>query len=196
LIRHALRPFLSKEAALFVTRPSGAPILTLLVNGVRSSEAATLLERLQPLLARVLERPSAGQVPIFRPITIAGVNAVSLRISPTLELTFAAFHGRAVLTTLPQGVAKVTSNRASIRENPLFDTKVRDHAGPVTSVLFLDLEQLLALGEQAGLGQTRGYRQLRASLAQVSSVSAVTSSNLTSAKGNTARKAEIFIEVP
>jgi hypothetical protein len=166
------------------------------VNGVRSSETTTLLERLQPLLARVLERPSAGQVPIFRPITIAGVNAVSLRISPTVELTFAAFRGRAVFTTLPQGIAMVKSNRASIEKNPLFDSDVRDHAGPVTSVLFLDLEQLLALGEQAGLGETRGYRQLKTSLAQVSSVSAVTSSSVTSAKGNTARKAEIFIEVP
>jgi hypothetical protein len=189
-LRRTLRPLLSKEAALFVARPSGVPILTLVVDGVSGSEGVRLLERLQPLLVKLLERPTAGQVPTFRPFRVAGVDAVSLRISPTVQLTFAAFGGRAVLTTATQGIGLVRSTQSPITRNPLFDAEVRDHLAGVTSVLFLDLEQLLALGEQAGLGTTRGYRQLREDLSQVSAVSGFTSSS------DTSRKASIFIEVP
>lgn len=188
-IRRALRPLLSREAALFVTPSSGAPVLTLILDNVRRDEAAMLLERLQPLLVRLLERPTAGQVPTFRPLRIAGVDAASLRISPAVELTYSVFGGRAVVSTSPKGIAEVRSSRLPITQNPLFDQEIRNHLRNVTSVLFLDLEQLLALGERAGLGETRGYRQLRADLSQVSAVSAFTSGR------DTSRRASIFIEV-
>jgi hypothetical protein len=195
-LRGALRPLLGKEAALFVSRSDSRPLVTLIVNDIDGGQGGRLLERLQPLLARLLERPAVGQVPTFRPTRVAGLDAATLTITPALELTYAVFGGRAVVSTSPAGIRAVKSARSRITENPLFEREIRDDDfrdddfDRVTAVLFLDLEQLLALGEQAGLGGSPSYRAFRAGLSQVSAVSAITSS--TAAE----KTAAIFIEVP
>jgi hypothetical protein len=189
-LRRALRPLLRKEAALFVARSGSAPVVTLVVNGIPKQRGGLLLERLQPLLTRLLERPAAGQVPTFRPTRVAGLDAATLTITPTLELTYSVFGGRAVVSTSPDGIRAVRFSKSRITDNSLFHTDIRDGLDRVTSVLFLDLEQLLALGEQAGLGNAPSYRAIKADLSQLSAMSAVTSS--TSAQ----KTAAIFIEVP
>jgi hypothetical protein len=189
-LRRELRPLLQKEAALFVSRAGSAPVVTLIVNGIAKQQGGRLLERLQPSLRRLLERPAAGQVPTFRPTRVAGLDAATLTITPTLELTYSVFGGRAVVSTSPDGIRAVRLSKSRITDNPLFRTDLRDGLDRVTSVLFLDLEQLLALGEQAGLGNAPSYRAFKADLSQLSAMSAVTS-------GTTAEKtAATFIEVP
>jgi hypothetical protein len=185
-----LGPVLEKEAALFVSRSAAVPVVTLVVDGIGESEADQLLARLQPALTSLLSRPSAaGQVPTFQPQRVGGVNAATLRISPALELTYAIFGGRAVVATSPGGILRVKTAHSHVRDNPLFAPGMRDDLDRVTSVLFFDLEQLLALGQQAGLGASPGFESLQSELAPVKAVSAITR-----LEGDT-KTAETFIEV-
>jgi uncharacterized protein DUF3352 len=189
-IRRALRPLLGKEAALFLTPSGRSPLLTLVVNGVRSGEAATMIEELQPLIARLVERPATGQVPFFQPTRVGGRDAVTLTLTPSVELTFSVFGGRAVISTAPAGIRKLTGARSRIAGNEFFRAGTEGRLERVTSVLFLDLEQFFALGEQAGLHESASFRAFRSALSRVSTVSAVTSST------RAGKKATIFIEVP
>src|SRR5207244_12540139 len=110
-------------------------------------------------------------------------------ISPGLELTYANIGGRAVVATSPGGLLRVKAARSHIEDNPLFAPGMRQDLKLVTSVLFLDLEQLLALGEQAGLGDAPGFQALRSELAPIKAVSAITRLE------GESKTADIFIEV-
>jgi hypothetical protein len=188
-LRRAARPLLQEEAGLYVSPSDAAPLITLVVNAVDRAEAGQLIERFQPLLSRLIQRPSEGQVPTFQPRRIDGLDAATLAISPSLSLTYSIFGGRAVLSTSPDGIREVKAGSSSIRDNPLFDKKLLENPGTVSSLLFLDLEQLLALGEQAGLGKTSSYRAFKADFSNVDAVTAVTQNMPAS------RQATIFIEV-
>ena len=188
-LRRAARPLLQEEAALYVSPSDAAPLITLVVDGVDREEAGQLIERFQPLLARLIQRPSAGQVPTFEPRRIDGLDAATLAISPSLSLTYSIFGGRAVLSTSPDGIREVKAASSSIRDNPLFGGNLLENPRTVSSVLFLDLEQLLALGEQAGLGETSGYRRFKADFSNIEAVTATVQNKPAS------RQATIFIEV-
>jgi hypothetical protein len=186
-----LRPLLDEEAALFVSRSAAVPVITVVVTGIDNKEADELLRLLQPLLARLARRPPAGgQVPTLQPTRVAGIDAATLRLSPAVELTYAIFGGKAVITTSPGGIRRVKLGKSHVLDNPLFAPGMRGDLDQVTSVLFLDLEQLLALGEQAGLGDSPGYQELKAELSPVRTVSAITHARKAS------KETEIFIEVP
>lgn len=189
-LRRALRPLLGRETALYLSPSGRSPLLTMVVDDVNGDEAATMIEQLQPLIARILERPAEGQVPIFQPTRIGDHDAVTLTITPSVELTFAVIGGRAVISTAPAGIRQVTSARSPIADNELFRAGTGDRLESVTSVLFLDLEQFFAIGEQAGLTQSPSFRAFRSALGRVSTVSAVTSST------RAGKTATIFIEVP
>ena len=187
-LRRALRPLLRKEAALLVTSSAASTVLTLVVDDVRSEEFGRLLDRLQPLFADSLGGRAEGLVPTLEPRRVAGVNAATLRITPTLSLTYAVFGGRAVVSTSARGIAVLRRSASPIGKNPLL-TSALAGLGRVTSVVFLDLRRLLAIGEQAGLGQSPSYRALESDLSGIGAVSAVTRNEATS------KSAKIFIEV-
>jgi hypothetical protein len=187
-LRREIRSLLQNETALVVTPSRGAPVVSLLVNDVNEIQATNLLLRLQPLLTR-LGRSSIGVVPIFEPRLISGVTAATLRITPALALTFAVYRGSAIISTSPNGVRAIATSESHLTENPLFVAGAEGHLGPVTSVTFLDLRRLLALGEQLGLSQSSGYQAFKADLSHVRALSAVTST------ASTSKSAEIFIEV-
>jgi uncharacterized protein DUF3352 len=186
-----LQPLLDGEAALFVSRSAATPVITLVVDGVDDRDADTLLARIQPLISRLVRRESAtGQVQTFRPQRIAGLDAASLRVNAALEITYAIFDGRLVVSTGPGGIRRIKLANTRLADNDLFAPGMRDDLDRVTSVLFLDLEQLLALGEQAGLGGAAGYQGFKSDVSPVRAVSAITHVKAAS------KTAEIFIEVP
>jgi Protein of unknown function (DUF3352) len=187
-LRRSLRPLLRKEAALFVTGAGATPALTLVADRVRGQEFQGVLDRLQPLFSGSLGDLSAGVVPTLEPRRIAGVNAATIRITPTLALTYAVFGGRAVVSTGARGIESLRRGGSPIGENPLLSA-VLDGNDRVTSVVFLDLRRLLAIGEQADLGQAPSYRALSSDLSGIGAVSAITREKAAS------KTAKIFIEV-
>ena len=186
----ALGVLLERETAVVVTRSGNTPVLSLVISGVDEAEATSLLLRVQPLLTKLLAEPSVlGAVPTFEPRQIAGLDAATLRITPALELTFAVYNGRLIISTRPDGVRAFANAQKPLSANALFASGTQGRPETVTSLIFLDLRQLLALGEQAGLGRVAEFQDFKADLSNVRALSAVTSTSKTS------KSAEIFIEV-
>ena len=188
---NAIEPLLGKESALVVTPPASLPVISLVVANTTREEGGEVVVALQPLLSRLLRAPSgAGQVPTLEPRRIAGVEAVTLRVSPALELTYAAFDDKLVVSTSPEGVRRLRAGGPSLEDNASFAPGLRDFLQRPSSVVFLDLRRLTALAERAGLGETPDYRAVRQDVTRVGAVSAVTTSE------RSAQTAEIFLEVP
>ena len=77
-----------------------------------------MLVALQPVISRLLESPSgAGQVPTIKPRRIAGVDATTLRLSPALALTYAAFDDKLVVSTSPAGIRQLRAAGDSLADN-------------------------------------------------------------------------------
>ena len=59
------------------------------------------------------------------PRRIDGVEAVTLRVSPSLELTYAAFDDKLVVSTSPEGVRRLRAGGKSLQDNPSFAPGLR-----------------------------------------------------------------------
>jgi hypothetical protein len=187
----AVRPLLGRESALFATPPASAPVVTLVVARTTSAQAGDVVVAAQPVLTRLLESPSGGQVPAIVPRQIAGVEATTLSLSPTLSLTYAAFDGKLVVSTSPAGIRQLRTPGESLADNASFAPGgLRKSLDRASSVVFLDLRRLSALVERAGLTATRGYRAIKSDIARIGAVSGVTLSERSS------QTAQIFVEVP
>jgi uncharacterized protein DUF3352 len=187
----ALQPLLGHESALVVTPPASLPVISVIVANTSRKEGGEVVLALQPLLAQLLKTPSdAGQVPTLEPRRIGGVEAFTLRVSPSLELTYAAFADKLVVSTSPEGVRQLLGRGPSLEDNRSFAPGLRDFLQRPSSVVFLDLRRLTALAERAGLGDTPDYRAVQQDIERVGAVSAVTASQ------RSAQTAEIFLEVP
>jgi hypothetical protein len=186
----ALGSLLQRETALVVTRSGDIPVLSLVITGVDETEATSLLLRVQPLLTKLLAKePVLGAIPTFEPRQIAGLDAATLRLTPALQLTFAVYAGRLIISTRPEGVRAFATSDEPLGKNPTFVSGTQGRPPTVTSLIFLDLRQLLALGQNAGLGRSAEFQVFKADLSNVSALSAVTSS------GKTSKSAEIFVKV-
>ena len=176
---------------MIVTPPVNLPVVTLVVADTTAEEGGEVLVALQPVIAQLLESPALGQVPAIVPRRIAGVEATTLSISPTLTLTYAAFDGKLVVSTSPAGIRQLRAGGESLSDNASFAPGgLRDLLDRVSSVVFLDLRRLSTLVERAGLAATPGYRAIKPDIARIGAVSGVTASERSS------QTAEIFIEVP
>jgi hypothetical protein len=189
-LNRAIRPLRDREVALVVTPPADAPIVSLVVDDTTKRESDDLLVALQPVISKLLEAPQEGQVPTFEPQRVAGVEAVTLGLTPTLQLTYAAFGGRIVVSTSADGIRRVRSEHAGLADNQDFAPGLRGFLDQPTSVVFLDLHRLSALVERAGLGATPEYRAIRPDIGRIGTVSVITTSERSS------QTAQVFVEVP
>jgi hypothetical protein len=98
------------------------------------------------------------------------VDAYSLRLTPAFELDYAVFDGKLVIATSLDAIAQVRQHKTPLTSNRAFQQAAGDHPGSVSSLVFLDLGQLLRLGELTGLGQSRTYLAIRDDLQKVSAV--------------------------
>jgi hypothetical protein len=187
----ALQPLQRRESALFVSPPVNVPVVTFVVADTTAGESGSVLEALQPVILRLLENPAGGQVPAIIPRRIAGVDATTLSLSPTLAVTYAAFDNRLVVSTSPAGIRQLRAPGDSLADNASFAPGgLRRFLDRASSVVFLDLRRLSALVERAGLAATRGYRAIESDIARIGAVSGVTSS------ARSSQTAQIFVEVP
>ena len=190
-VTRAVRPLLDRESALIVTPPVSRPVVTLVVADTSPQEGGDVLVALQPVIARLLEEPSQlGQIPTLQQRRIGGVEATSLRLSPTLEVTYAAFDDMLVVSTSAAGIRQIQATGYSLEQNAAFATRLRDFLDRASSVVFLDLRRLTSLVERAGLSATPGYRAIKPDIARFGAVSGITASQRSS------QTTEIFVEVP
>jgi len=193
--RDLLAP-LSGELALAVTGAGedpaatggGAPVVTLKARTADQRRTESALARLQEPLARRLAL--AGTVPRFEAEAIGGLPAFTLRVTPELGPSYAVNDGAVVISTAPAGLEPPRGTLAAARG---FEATIGDVPARADSLVFLDLRQLLALGEQTGLTAIPGLATARDDLSRVRAAGAVIAQDPAHPSDTTA---ELFLEIP
>jgi hypothetical protein len=195
LDRDLLAP-LAGEVAIAVTGATedaagsggGAPVVTLKARTADARRTESSLARLQEPLARRLALP--GTVPGFKPDTIGGLEAYTLRVTPELAPSYAVSGDGVVISTAPAGLEPP---RGTLAAAPGFEATVGSVPTQADSLVFLDLRQLLALGEQTGLTAIPGLATARDDLRRVRAVGVVVTQD---PAHPTDTNAELFLQIP
>lgn len=170
-ITEDLLPLLGSEAAVAVepaaarSEPdtpgvlasSGVPYLSVIADGVDSAAAAKSLATLQQPLIDALAPASSGKVASFQSTEIGEVEAQSLVVNPDVELTYATFDERLVAATNPLGIEQAQAGGEGLEGSDAFDLATENIPEEVSLLAYLNLQDLLAIGEQIGLAADPVY---------------------------------------
>jgi hypothetical protein len=160
-IERGLLDSLGGEAGFVLARRSGAPgpalpFLEFVADDVDEDAARRALAALQaPLIDAVGGRDV--QAPVFGQQQIGDVQARSLRISPTVELTYAIFDGLVAIATDPAGIEQLVEGDGALDTSELYERAIDGFEDEVSLLAFLDLAGLVELGEQLGLAEDPVY---------------------------------------
>lgn len=152
---------LREETALVIL--PGVPAPTMMVLARTRDEDATraALDRLTASLPKVLEN-----------VEVAREGDVTVVTAGETRLFAAVLEGKLVLSTSEAGIAAARDPDGGLGDEEAFDAVVPEPGESVTSIVFLDFSQLLRLGEQTGLNDSRAYLAVKGDLARVRSVGA------------------------
>ena len=202
-------PLLAGPTTLAVTREGeAAPVATLVARGV-SGDALSVLERLQPALVRLAENagvapplspggtarvPAAsapGQAPGFTAQEIDGGTAFSAALAPGFEPSYGSFDGRLAVSTALEGVEQAAGGPATaLADSSDYRLLLGGSSPSASGTVFLDLDRLLALGDEVGLGSEQSYAAARADLRSIDAVAAVFS------REGSRSDAEVLLKTP
>jgi hypothetical protein len=133
------------------------PFLEFVGAGVDEDRAKQALARLQAPIAKGLNPSSSRQAPVFKDHRIGDLTAHSLRLSPTVDLTYAIADSTLVIATDPNGVDRLASGEGGLGGADLFEKATDGFSGSLATLGYLNLEGLIALGERAGLAEDPAY---------------------------------------
>ncbi len=165
-----LAPLADGPGELLVTG-ADAPVLTLILDDVEGRTGLQRMDRLQPALIKLVGSEGLGRVPSFGARELGAITAITSELSPGLELSYAQIGSRFAVSTQPDGI------RAAAADGGLTSTEgyrrvLGDIPGKPSSVVFLDLDRLLALGDQVGLSDDAGLLAIRDDLQRLAVVGA------------------------
>jgi hypothetical protein len=186
-------PLFQGEVALWLAPATPAPVLTLIAATKDERTTREAFAKLQTPLARLLAPPtaSAPSVPSWQERDLGGgVQAFQLRIGPGVELDYAVFGGKLVVSTSLSGVRAVKGVSHSLADSGSFQVTLGDRPHEVTSLVFLDFSALLALGERTGLSDSRAYLAVRDDLRKAKAVGAVATGS------GDESTTKVFIQIP
>jgi hypothetical protein len=186
-----IQPLFRSEVALWLTAAVPAPRLTLITPARDERRTTEAFSRLQAPLARLFTPPGVGpgQAPVFRETEVDGSRAWRLQLGPGVEIDYAVFDRKLVISTSLDGIRKVKRPGTSLEDARPFRRALGDHPKRVTSLVFLDFRQLLGLGERTGLRQSSAYQTVREDLRQVRTIGVATSG------GEKETNTELFLEI-
>ncbi len=81
----------------------------------------------------------------------------TVRVSPTVELTYAVFDGLAAIATDPAGVAAMIEGDGGLADQDRYQRATDGFPDQVSLQAYLDLDGLVAIGEAAGLAEDPLY---------------------------------------
>jgi Protein of unknown function (DUF3352) len=164
-----LLPALGGQAALVAEPTDTVPYASLIVDGVDEKKAGDALASLQqPLLKAV--GTGGPQVPQFQSREIDGVAVHSVQLSPTVDLSYAIFDGKLVVSTQPEGISQVRSSGDDLAGTGAYQAATDQLPDRVSALVFLNLDQVLGLAQQAGLAEDPLFASLSEDISHVRSL--------------------------
>ncbi len=169
-----------------------SPALIIVTRTAHEAATTTQLANLELPLSQLFPAPTSGsgQVPQFADREVGGVTAHQLTLAPGLQLDYAVFRGLVVISTSLNGIGAVAAHARSLADQDSYSKALPNRPQRVSSLVFLDFNQLLSLAEQTGLVRGSRYRLLRPDLNKVRAV------GLTSTRGEADSTAELFLQIP
>jgi hypothetical protein len=119
---------------------------------------------------RSVQTPEGTSPPAFSEQEVEGVQVRSLQVSPTINLSYAIFDGKLVLSTDPAGIAQVRAGEQPLADSKTFQRATSDLPGELSALVFLNLDELLSLAEQAGLAEDPLYASFRDDITKLQSL--------------------------
>jgi Protein of unknown function (DUF3352) len=181
-----LLPALGGQAALVAEPTDGIPYASLIVDEVDEGKASAALAALHGPLVRALGTRGGG-AHRFEQSEEDGVTVSSLRVSPTVNLSYAVFDGKLVISTNPAGVAQVRAGEGGLSGSDSFEASIDQLPDQVSALVFLNLDELTGLAERAGLVEDPLYASLS------DDISRITSLGLAVNGGDDQLKSELFL---
>ena len=166
-----LLPLLRGRSSLSLTP---GPTVTLDAGNVPAHQSLNELGRLQPALIKLINPEAGGVAPTFGAQTVNGVTAMTANLTPALQLSYAAFGGDLFVSTALSGIADAKKG-AHLDQSKDFKTVLGDRPKDASALVFLDLQKLLALADQAGLGSNPTYAAVRDDLQKIGAAGGVLS---------------------
>ncbi len=169
---HQLADIFAGETAVAIVPRASSPTLVIVARTAHPTQVRSQLAQLEIPLAQLFKTSGAGpgRVAQFKQSQVAGVTDHQVALANGLELNYAVFNGLVVLSTSSQGVAAVAQRTRTLAQDPGFRFALGKRPAGVTSLLYLDLREVLALGQQTGLISAATLGRLRPDLEAISSV--------------------------
>jgi hypothetical protein len=157
-LRKGVLPALGDQAAVGVATGGTGPYLTAAFANVDEDRARTQTAKLQSPLVKALSPGRTGQAPSFDAKKVGDVVVRSVRISPALDLAYAIFDGKLVVSTNPVGVRQAIEGDDSLDGSEAYQASTSGAQNGVSALVFLNLESLVRSSQPLGLGQiVRGF---------------------------------------
>lgn len=135
--------------------PGALPYVSFVADGVDEESVRRALAELQ----------GPNRVAVDR--QVGGIEASSLRLSPTVELTYAVFDGLAAIATDPGAIEQLAEGSGGLDSAQRFEQATEGFAGEVSLLAFLDLDRLVTLGEGLGLAEDPAYAAFAAEFRRI-----------------------------
>jgi hypothetical protein len=180
-----------QEAAVAIVPHAQAPTLVIVARAPDQAKVRTELAQLEIPLAQLFKAPASasGNVPEFNDRQIGGVTAHQLVLTSGLQLDYAVFNGLVVISTSLQGLEAVAQQKQTLAHDPSFQFTLAHRPARVTSLVYLNFDRLLTLGQQTGLTSSATFETLRTDLEQIAAV------GLSSTRGPGQSTAQISIRI-
>lgn len=154
----AVQPVGGAEGAGGVVAGAGAPFATLIADGVDSRQAARVLAELQEPVAAALAGDGPPQR--FETIQVAGVAAQTLPVSAAIDLTYATWDDRLVITTDPLGIEQARSQGPGLDSASAYADAVEGLPERPALFAYLNASEIMGLAEQVGFATDPAYAAL------------------------------------
>jgi uncharacterized protein DUF3352 len=163
-----LLPALGGQAALVAEPSGGVPYASLIVDDVDENKALDALGALQGPLVQSIGR--GGQVPSFQTKNVNGVDVHSVQVSPNVDLSYALFDRKLVISTQPQGIAQVVSGGEDLAGSDAYKDATDPLPDRVSALVFLNLDEVFGLAQRAGLATDPLYASLSQDISRIGSL--------------------------
>lgn len=149
---------LGGEVAIGAAEARGAPYLSAVFDNVDEDRAREQMAALQAPLIAAFGPNRTGQAPAFGAKKLDDTVMRSVRLSPALNLAYAIFDGKLVVSTNPAGVREAVEGGDDLGGSDAYRASSSGASGGVSALVFLNLEGLVRRAEALGLQRiVRGF---------------------------------------